>query len=102
MQLGMIGLGRMGTNMVRCMMHAGIDCVGYNRHADVTRELEAEGMTGVYGLDQLVTKLEAPRAIWLMVPAAGANPAPPNRAGCTADELLTDDSRSWHASAVCI
>jgi len=70
MQLGMVGLGRMGANMVRRMMGAGIECVGYNRSADAVRELEAEGMTGAYDLDELLAKLPTPRAIWLMVPAA--------------------------------
>ena len=70
MQLGMIGLGRMGANMVRRMMRADIQCVGYNRRSDPIRELETEGMTGAYDLDQLMEQLERPRAVWLMVPAA--------------------------------
>ncbi len=69
MQLGMIGLGRMGANMVRRLMRAGIECVGYNRNPDATRELEAEGMIGAYDLDELLSKLKGPRAIWLMIPA---------------------------------
>ncbi len=73
MQLGMIGLGRMGANMVRRLMHGGIDCVGYNRRPDPTLKLEAEGMSGAYGLDQLIETLEAPRAIWLMLPAAAVD-----------------------------
>lgn len=69
MQLGMIGLGRMGANMVRRLVRAGIDCVGYNQSPRSIRELEAEGMTGADDLDTLLAKLETPRAIWLMVPA---------------------------------
>ena len=69
MQLGMVGLGRMGANMVRRLMRAGVACVGYNKTPEPTRELEAEGMTGVYDLDALMAALAPPRAIWLMVPA---------------------------------
>jgi len=70
MQLGMVGLGRMGANMVRRMMGAGIECVGYNRSAEAVRELEAEGMSGAFDLDELLANVKAPRAIWMMVPAA--------------------------------
>jgi 6-phosphogluconate dehydrogenase len=70
MQLGMVGLGRMGANMVRRLSRAGVACVGYNRDPRATRALEAEGMAGAYDLDQLVAALAPPRAVWLMVPAA--------------------------------
>ena len=70
MQLGMVGLGRMGANMVRRLMRAEIHCVGYNKSPEPVRELEAEGMVGTYDLDELVSRLVAPRAVWLMVPAA--------------------------------
>jgi len=69
MQLGMMGLGRMGANMVRRLMRAGIECVGYNRSPGPVQELEAEGMTAAYDIPTLLAKLEHPRAIWLMVPA---------------------------------
>jgi 6-phosphogluconate dehydrogenase len=70
MQLGMIGLGRMGANMVRRLLRADIHCVGYNRNPDATRALAGEGMVGAYDFDELVARLEPPRALWLMVPAA--------------------------------
>jgi 6-phosphogluconate dehydrogenase len=70
MQLGMIGLGRMGGNLVRRLMRDGHSCVGYNRTPDPVKQLESEGMTGATGLADLVSKLTQPRAIWIMVPAA--------------------------------
>jgi len=70
MQLGMIGLGRMGANMVRRLMRAGVDCVGYNKSPGPVEELAAQGMTGADSIDDLIAKLERPRAIWMMVPAA--------------------------------
>ncbi len=70
MQLGMLGLGRMGANIVRRLMNAGHECVVYNRSPGPVEELAAEGATGSTDLDDFVSKLEAPRAIWVMVPAA--------------------------------
>jgi 6-phosphogluconate dehydrogenase len=70
MQLGMIGLGRMGANMVRRLMRGGHTCVVFDRSADAVKDLGAEGATGASGLADFVAKLTPPRAIWLMVPAA--------------------------------
>jgi 6-phosphogluconate dehydrogenase len=70
MQLGMIGLGRMGANMVRRLMHAGHTCVVYDRSADAVKALAADGAAGASSLAEFVQKLEKPRAVWLMVPAA--------------------------------
>jgi 6-phosphogluconate dehydrogenase len=70
MQLGMIGLGRMGANMVRRLMRAGHDCVAFDVHPDAVQELAGEGATGADSLEDFVQKLERPRAVWLMVPAA--------------------------------
>jgi 6-phosphogluconate dehydrogenase len=70
MQLGMIGLGRMGANMVRRLMRAGHECVVFDRSPGAVQELEAEGATGATDLDDLVAGLAKPRAIWLMIPAA--------------------------------
>src|SRR5690348_4749139 len=70
MQLGMIGLGRMGANMVRRLQKAGHKCVVYDRSADSIKQLASEGATPSASLAEFVQKLEKPRAIWLMVPAA--------------------------------
>jgi 6-phosphogluconate dehydrogenase len=69
MQLGMIGLGRMGANMVRRIMRAGHECVTYDQNAKAVEGLSGEGATGTHSLQELVTKLQAPRSVWLMVPA---------------------------------
>jgi 6-phosphogluconate dehydrogenase len=69
MQLGMIGLGRMGANMVRRLQKNGHQCVVYDRSADSVKQLSGEGATGSTSLDDFIKKLDKPRAIWLMVPA---------------------------------
>jgi 6-phosphogluconate dehydrogenase len=70
MQLGMIGLGRMGANMVRRLLRGGHQCVVYDRSPDVVKALVKEGAVGASSLDELAEKLTRPRAVWLMVPAA--------------------------------
>ena len=70
MQLGMIGLGRMGANMVRRLMRDGHTCVVYDRSADAVKGLAGEGAVGAASLAEFCKKLDAPRHIWLMVPAA--------------------------------
>jgi 6-phosphogluconate dehydrogenase len=70
MQLGMIGLGRMGANMVRRLMRAGHQCVVYDRSAEAVKTLAGEGAVGALSVEDLLGKLAAPRAVWLMVPAA--------------------------------
>ncbi len=70
MQLGMIGLGRMGANMVRRLQKGGHECVVYDRSPESVKQLASEGATGAGSLDEFVSKLRKPRAVWLMVPAA--------------------------------
>ena len=70
MQLGMIGLGRMGANMVRRLMKDGHQCVVFDMSAKAVQDLAGEGATGATALADFVSKLAKPRAIWLMVPAA--------------------------------
>ncbi len=70
MQLGMIGLGRMGANMVRRLMKQGHQCVVYDRSPQTVADLVQEKAVGSASLKEFVSKLDKPRAIWLMVPAA--------------------------------
>jgi len=70
MQLGMIGLGRMGANLVRRLMRDGHRCVVYDHTEASVKQLEGEGAAGATTLEEFVAKLEKPRAAWLMLPAA--------------------------------
>jgi 6-phosphogluconate dehydrogenase len=73
MQLGMVGLGRMGANMVRRLLKGGHDCVVFNRSPKAVTDLVKENAVGAASLSELVNKLEKPRAVWLMVPAAAVD-----------------------------
>jgi 6-phosphogluconate dehydrogenase len=69
MQLGMVGLGRMGAGIVRRLMRDGHHCVGYDVSPDAVKALEADGATGSASLEEFAARLEKPRAAWVMVPA---------------------------------
>ena len=74
MQLGMIGLGRMGANMAMRFMKAGHECIVYDSHPDPVQELVKKGAKGSTSLTAFVKTLSKPRAVWLMVPAAAVDP----------------------------
>jgi 6-phosphogluconate dehydrogenase len=69
MQLGMVGLGRMGAGIVRRLTRDGHRCVGYDVNADVVKSLQGEGIDGATTLEEFAAKLEKPRTAWVMVPA---------------------------------
>ena len=97
MQLGMIGLGRMGANMVRRLEKAGHKCVVFDRSADAVKQLAAEGPTGATSLDDFVAKLQEPRAIWLMVPAAVVDSTIAELAPkLSKDDILIDGGNSYY------
>jgi 6-phosphogluconate dehydrogenase len=77
MRIGFIGLGRMGANMVRRLVRDGHEIVVYNRTPEKSTEIEAEGEGAIatFSIEELVDKLEAPRAVWIMVPAGDATEA---------------------------
>ncbi|HEX8938537.1 MAG TPA: decarboxylating 6-phosphogluconate dehydrogenase [Candidatus Limnocylindrales bacterium] len=75
MEIGFIGLGRMGANMVRRLLRDGHRVVAYNRSPEKTREIATEGAEPAFSLDELIGKLQAPRAVWIMVPAGDATEA---------------------------
>src|SRR5499425_2253118 len=75
MQLGMVGLGRMGANMTRRLMRGGHSLVVSDLSADTVQQLGKEGATGSSSLEDLISKLKPPRAVWIMVPAGGPTEA---------------------------
>src|SRR5438309_256506 len=97
MQLGMIGLGRMGANMVRRLMKAGHQCVVYGRNQESVQALAKEGATGTSTLDDFVAKLLPPRAVWLMVPAAVVDSSLRELMGrLEKDDIVIDGGNSYY------
>src|SRR5256714_14110628 len=74
MQIGIVGLGRMGANIARRLMRHGHECVVFDANLDASLALGREGATSSAALQDLVKRLKAPRVVWLMVPAGGAAP----------------------------
>lgn len=97
MQLGMIGLGKMGANMVRRLMRGGHECVVWDVSADNIKKLAGEGATGADSLDDLIAKLTKPRAIWLMVPAGDPTEKTVNNLAARLDsgDIIIDGGNSY-------
>ena len=101
MQLGMIGLGRMGGNMVRRLLRAGHQCVAFARNADSVKQVAAEGAIPATSLRDLVKKLQKPRVVWLMVPAAVVDDTMHELAGeLEAGDILIDGGNSYYVDDI--
>jgi 6-phosphogluconate dehydrogenase len=97
MQLGMIGLGRMGANMVRRLQKNGHQCVVYDRSAESVKQLAGEGAAASASLDDFVKKLEKPRAVWLMVPAGVVDATLRELTGkLAASDIVIDGGNSYY------
>ena len=97
MQLGMIGLGRMGANLVRRLMRDGHECVVYDVDAGAIEELAGEGATPAASLAELVEKLDPPRAAWIMVPAGYVQDTLDELAGLMASgDAIIDGGNSYY------
>jgi 6-phosphogluconate dehydrogenase len=101
MQLGMIGLGRMGANLVRRLERAGHQCVVYDRNQPTVQQLEGEGAAGAASPEELVAKLSAPRAVWVMVPAGVAGQVVDELAGLLEPgDTVIDGGNSYYRDDV--
>jgi 6-phosphogluconate dehydrogenase len=101
MQLGMIGLGRMGASMVRRLLRKGHACVVHDRQSAAVAALVTEGAVGAGSPQELVAKLEPPRAIWLMVPAGAVDPALAQLEGLLqAGDIVIDGGNSYYRDDV--
>jgi 6-phosphogluconate dehydrogenase len=101
MQLGMIGLGRMGANMVRRLLSSGHQCVVFDRSADAVKHLAREKAVGASSLGEFVKKLNKPRAVWLMVPAAAVDKSIADLSLLLEpDDVLIDGGNSYYVDAI--
>jgi 6-phosphogluconate dehydrogenase len=97
MELGMVGLGRMGTNMVRRLMRAGHHCVVYDLQTEAVQALAKEGAVGTTSLEDFAKKLKLPRAVWMMVPAAVVDPTLKTLTPFLAsDDVVIDGGNSFY------
>lgn len=97
MQIGMIGLGRMGANMVRRLMRGGHECLVFDLNPENVTQLAAEGATPTQSMEDLVERLRAPRAVWIMVPAGDATEQTVEALAklMAADDIIIDGGNSY-------
>jgi 6-phosphogluconate dehydrogenase len=101
MQIGMIGLGRMGANMVRRLLRGGHECVVNDRNPEAVKTLEAEGAIGAVSLDGFIAKLKPPRAIWLMIPAGLVDTMLHQLVeAVNADDIIIDGGNSFYVDDI--
>ncbi|HTY54942.1 MAG TPA: decarboxylating 6-phosphogluconate dehydrogenase, partial [Candidatus Binataceae bacterium] len=101
MQMGMIGLGRMGANMVRRLLRGGHECVVYDVSQDAVKELAKEGATGAASLDEFAAKLKTPRVTWMMVPAAVVEQTLSDLTGRFAKgDIIVDGGNSYYVDDI--
>jgi 6-phosphogluconate dehydrogenase len=101
MQLGMVGLGRMGANLVRRLMRDGHECVAFDLNEVSVKQLEQEGAVGARSLEEFVSKLTPPRAAWVMVPAAYAGQTVDDLAGLMdSGDIIIDGGNSYYRDDV--
>jgi 6-phosphogluconate dehydrogenase len=101
MQIGMIGLGRMGANMVKRLLRAQHQCVVYDRNPAAVQSLVTEGAVGSGSLPEFIAKLEQPRAIWLMIPAALVDATLADLAALvSADDIIIDGGNSYYVDDI--
>jgi len=97
MELGMVGLGRMGANMVRRLLKGEHQCVVYDRSAEAVQALVSEGAVGAASLAELIAKMQTPRAIWLMIPAALVDSTLEELSSLvSADDIVIDGGNSYY------
>jgi len=97
MELGMIGLGRMGTNMVRRLLKSGHRCIAYDIHPEPVEALGKAGAVGAASLEDFVQKLAKPRAVWMMLPAAVVDPTLASLVPLLeSDDVVIDGGNSYY------
>src|SRR5687768_15031425 len=101
MQIGMIGVGRMGANMVRRLLRGGHACVVNDRNPEAVEALVKEGAIGAASLQVLIEQLKSPRAIWLMIPAALVDTMLDQLVTVvTADDIIIDGGNSYYVEDI--
>ncbi|MDH3371364.1 MAG: NAD(P)-binding domain-containing protein, partial [Gammaproteobacteria bacterium] len=103
MELGMIGLGRMGANMARRLQKGGIEVVAWNRDVKVTQDLAQEtGLTAASNLADIVSRLKAPRIVWLMLPAGEVTQQHIDQLSAllSPDDIVVDGANSYYKDSM--